>query len=203
MATIPNVCPICGSPYSLDEKGRYVCRFCGHIKPDEATPEETALLYEAAAKLRLADFDGARERYEDIASRFPKCAEAHWGLTLCQYGIKYEDDYDGKKVATCYAASYLSLYGNPDFQKALELADPESRAYYEAQAKVIEDRRKEWVEKARREKPYDIFISYKDSEDGDRTQDSYKAYDLYNELTARGYRVFFSRVSLKDKTGEN
>ena len=198
-----NVCPICGSPYSLDEKGRFVCRYCGYVKPETATPEETALLFEASAKLRLADFDGARERYEDITSRFPKCAEAYWGLTLCQYGIKYEDDYDGKKIATCYAASYESLYDNPDYKKAISLADPEARAYYESQAKVIELRRKEWVGKARKEAPYDVFLSYKDSDGGKRTSDSYKAHDLYNELTARGYRVFFSRVSLKDKTGEN
>ena len=199
-----NICPICGSPYVYEEKTkRFSCRFCGYIKPREVLPEEEALLFSAAQRLRLADFDGAQEAYEDIASRFPDSPEAHWGLALCEYGIKYEDDYDGKKIPTCYSTRYESLFESAHFKKAVSLADKELKDYYESQAKLIERVREEWVEKAKKEPPYDIFLSFKDTDDGKRTEDSYDAYEIYNNLTRAGYRVFFSRVTLAGKSGEN
>ena len=134
-----NVCPICGSPYVFDESTkRFSCRYCGYIKPKERSSEEETLLFNAAQRLRLADFDGANEAYEDIAARFPDSPEAFWGLALCEYGIKYEDDYDGKKIPTCYAARYESLFESENFKKAISLADSELKAYYESQAKLIE-----------------------------------------------------------------
>lgn len=50
-----------------------------------------------------------------------------------------------------------------------------------------------------------MFICFKDSdkEHGiDRTPDSVEASNLYAYLTDKGYRVFFSRVSLKEKVAE-
>lgn len=65
--------------------------------------------------------------------------------------------------------------------------------------------RTQWQEKARQEPPYDIFICYKDSDMAngiERTKDSYAAQELYTLLTDMGFRVFYSRVSLRDKVGE-
>ena len=198
-----NICPNCGSPYSLDKAGNLVCRFCGYVKPKAPTSEEESLLYAAAQALRLASFEEAEEMYQDIVERFKKCAEAYWGLTLCQYGIKFEDDYDGKKIPTCYATQYESFLENPNYKKAISYASEEQKAFFENTALRIEKTRKEWIEKAEKEPPYDIFLSYKDTEDGKRTDDSYDAHELYNTLTGLGYRVFFSRVTLAGKTGEN
>lgn len=198
-----NICPNCGSPYSLDKAGNLVCRFCGYVKPKAPTSEEESLLYAAAQALRLASFEEAEQMYQDIVERFKKCAEAYWGLTLCQYGIKFEDDYDGKKIPTCYATQYESFLENPNYKKALSYASEEQKAFFENTALRIEKTRKEWIEKAEKEPPYDIFLSYKDTEDGKRTDDSYDAHELYNTLTGLGYRVFFSRVTLAGKTGEN
>ena len=202
MEPLENLCPRCGEPYS-DRGGRLRCLTCGYIKPEKATKEEEVLLATAAQKLRLGDFDEAKELYADILETYPKNAEAHWGVLLCEYGIKYENDYDGKKVATCYSTRYESLYVNPHYAKAIELAEDAQREYYASQAAFIEQVRKEWIEKASKEKPYDIFISYRDMVDGKRTEDSYGAHELYNHLTGLGYHVFFSRVTLKGKTGEN
>ena len=202
METLENLCPRCGEPYS-DRGGRLRCLTCGYIKPEKATKEEEVLLAAAAQKLRFADFDEAKELYADILETYPKNAEAHWGILLCEYGIKYESDYDGKKIATCYSTRYESFYDNPHYKKAIDFADDKQREYYKSQAEFIEKVRKEWIEKASKEKPYDIFLSFRDTIDGERTEDSYGAYDLYNYLTRLGYRVFFSRVTLKDKTGEN
>ena len=47
------------------------------------------------------------------------------------------------------------------------------------------------------------FLCYKEQdENGRRTPDSVKAEELYEALTAEGYRVFFARISLEDKAGK-
>ena len=53
------------------------------------------------------------------------------------------------------------------------------------------------------EDPYDIFICYKETAgDGQRTLDSVLAQDIYDVLTDKGYRVFFARITLEDKLGQ-
>lgn len=50
--------------------------------------------------------------------------------------------------------------------------------------------------------PYDVFLCYKEAgTDGERTHDSVLAQDIYEELTAKGLKVLFSRITLKDKLG--
>ena len=199
-----NVCNICGANYEY-HNGRWKCPACGAFKAEELSNEEVTLLYNAAQKLRLSDFDEAEKAYADIIEKFPKNPDGYWGRLLSRYGIKYEEDFDGRKIPTCYATSIESVITDKDYLKAIELADQETKAYYTLQAEYIERVRKEWVEKARKEKPYDIFICYKDSDlaNGiDRTQDSIAAQELYIHLRDQGYRVFFSRESLRGKVGE-
>lgn len=202
--TTQNICNICGANYEYKD-GKWRCPACGAYKPEEVSGEEDTLLYNAAQKLRLNAFDDAEILYRDVVSQYPKNSRGYWGLVLAKYGIKYEKDYDGKLIPSCYAASYESILDDENYKKALQYADKDNRAYYEAQAKRIEDVRRRWVEIAEREEPYEIFLSYKDSdqENGiERTQDSYEAYELYEKLKEKGYRVFYSRESLAGKEGE-
>ena len=202
--TTQNICNICGANYEYRD-GKWRCPACGAYRPEEVSGEEETLLYNAAQKLRLSAFDDAEELYRDIVSQYPKNSRGYWGLVLAKYGIKYEKDYDGKMVPSCYAASYESIFGDENYKKALQYADKDNRAYYEAQAKRIDVIRREWVEKAEREEPYDIFLSYKDSDKEnniERTDDSRDAYELYSKLKEKGYRVFYSRESLAGKEGE-
>ena len=199
-----NICNICGANYEY-RNGRWFCPACGAYKQEELSNEEVTLLYNAAQKLRMSDFDEAEKEYADIIEKFPKNANGYWGRLLSKYGIKYEEDFDGRKIPTCYATSIESVISDKDYKKAIELADEETTTYYKRQAEYIERVRKEWVEKAKKEKPYDIFLCYKDSDipNGiDRTQDSIAVQDLYIHLTEQGYRVFFSRESLRGKVGE-
>ena len=199
-----NICNICGANYEYVD-GRWKCPACGAYKEEELSNEEVTLLYHAAQKLRLNAFDEAEEAYRDITVRYPQNSNGWWGLVLAKYGIKYEQDYDGKMLPTCYAASYDSLLSDKNYQTALSLSNAENRAYYEAQASKIESIRREWVEKAAKEPPVDVFLSYKDTEleNGvERTDDSHEAFELYTHLKELGYHVFYSRETLKDKTGE-
>ena len=200
----PNICNSCGGDYEY-RQGRWICRFCGSYKPEEISNEEVTLLYTAYQKLRLAEFSEAEMEFDDILQKYPKNASAYWGRMMSKYGIKYEQDFDGKMIPTCYATSIESVLSDPDYQKAMKYADNENKAYYQSQADYIERVRKEWIDKASKEKPYDIFICYKDSdaENGiERTKDSYEAQELYTYLTDLGYHVFYSHVSLRDKVGE-
>lgn len=149
------------------------------------------------------EFDKAAAVYENLVTEFPEEAEAYWGLVLCKYGIEYVDDpATGKKVPTCHRSSFESILEDSDFEQACENADVVARKVYREEAKSIEQIRQGILEVSGKEQPYDIFICYKETDDnGQRTLDSVMAQDVYDALTQKGYRVFFSRITLEDKLG--
>jgi len=199
-----NTCNICGANYEY-RKGRWICPACGAFKAEELSNEEATLLYNAAQKLRVQEFDVAEELYFDIINKYPTQHEAYWGYVCSKYGIKYEVDFDGRKIPTCCYTTIESFVDDVDYKKAVKYAPADTAAWYQTQADYIERVRKTWIEKAKNEASYDIFISYKDSdiENGiERTEDSYNALELYNHLARQGYKVFYSRESLRDKIGE-
>ena len=199
-----NICYNCGGEY-VARAGRYVCAHCGSFMPEKISGEEISLLYHAFQRLRLAEFNDAEQDFDDIIRRYPRNAQAYWGRLMARFGIKYEMDYDGRQIPTCYATSIDSVTESSDYRYALEYADADTRDVFKAHAEYIERVRMEWMEKASREKPYDIFISYKDSDTVSgfgRTADSDELRELYIYLMGKGYRVFFSRESLRGKAGE-
>ena len=136
-----SVCGICGANYEY-KKSRWVCPGCGAYKAEELSNEEETLLYSAAQKLRLSNFSEAEDEYSDIIEKFPQNANAYWGRLLSKYGIKYEEDFDGRKIPTCYAASIESVIDDNDYSKAIEFADEQTKDYFERQAEYIEREKK-------------------------------------------------------------
>ncbi len=199
-------CKMCGGDLELVEGSSVaVCEYCGSQQTVPAADNEKKLtLFARANRLRLAcEFDKAAGVYESIVADFPTEAEAYWGLVLCRYGIEYVDDpATGKKIPTCHRSSFDSVMEDSDFEQALENADAVAQRVYRDEAKAIEELRRGIVEVSGKEPPYDIFICYKETaEDGQRTVDSVIAQDVYDALAEKGYRVFFSRISLEDKLG--
>ena len=200
-------CKMCGGDLIL-EKGSSVaeCEYCGtrQTVPSADNEKKMALFARANEKRIENNFDKAAGIYETIVADFPKEAEAYWGLILCKYGIEYVDDpATGKKIPTCHRASFNSLMDDQDFEMVMKYSDVIARQVYQEEARQIEALRKGIIEVSCREEPYDIFISYKDTDDNrNRTLDSTLAQDVYDMLTENGYRVFFSRVSLEDKLGQ-
>ena len=195
----------CGGTY-VNKKGKWVCDSCGRPMPQILDSRENQLLAVAEGKFAQEKFIEAEELYGDIVKSFPSCYPAYWGLTLAKHGIKYVDDLrTGKKVATCWAPEISSIQDDKNYKKVLEIAPTAERGYYEAQGEKIESIRKEWQEKAKKIKPYDVFICFKDTDDETkgRTEDSIELSDLYNNLTRDKYNVFFSRYSLEGITAEN
>ena len=199
-------CKMCGGELALIE-GQSVaeCEYCGSKQTVPAADDEKKLIqFERAERLRKnCEFDKAAGLYEAIVADYRQEAEAYWGLVLCKYGIEYVDDpVTGKKIPTCHRSSFDSIMEDADFEQALENADAAARRVYREEAKQIEEIRKGIIAVSANEAPYDIFICYKETDEkGQRTLDSVLAQDVYDMLTEKGYRVFFSRITLEDKLG--
>ena len=200
-------CKMCGGDLALIEGSTIApCEFCGTTQTIPSQDNEKKLALFARANQHRADceFDVAAGVYESIVADFPGEAEAYWGLVLCKYGIEYVDDpATGKKIPTCHRSSFESVMDDKDFEQVMDTADSVARKVYREEARQIEEIRKGIIAVSSKEDPYDIFICYKETDDkGQRTIDSVLAQDLYTALTEKGYRVFFSRISLEDKLGQ-
>lgn len=200
-------CKMCGGNLEVKE-GMTVCEceYCGSIQTVPQLDDEKKInLFTRANRLRQAnEFDKASGVYESIVTEFPEEAEAYWGLILCKYGIEYVDDpKTGRKIPTCHRSSFDSVMDDQNFDMVMECSDPASRAVYREEAKAIEELRVGIIEVSSKEEPYDIFICYKETDAmGERTIDSVIAQDVYDALTEKGYKVFFSRITLEDKLGQ-
>ena len=200
-------CKMCGGDLALEEGSNVAeCEYCGSRQTVPSADNEKKLnLFARANRLRANnEFDKASGVYESIVADFPEEAEAYWGLILCKYGIEYVDDPGtGKKIPTCHRSSFDSVMDDANFELVMENADPIACRVYREEAKQLEELRKSIIEVSSKEEPYDIFICYKETDEkGDRTLDSVLAQDVYDMLTENGYRVFFSRVTLEDKLGQ-
>ena len=200
-------CKMCGGDLNVAGDSQIaVCEYCGTQQTVPKQDNEKKLtLFARANRLRFScEFDKAAGVYESIVAEFPEEPEAYWGLVLCKYGIEYVDDpATGKKVPTCHRSSFDSVLEDANFELVMEYSDVVTRKIYREEAKAIEELRRGIIEVSSREEPYDIFICYKETdENGQRTLDSVLAQDLYDALTEKGYRVFFSRITLEDKLGQ-
>ena len=200
-------CKMCGGDLNiLDDNPVCECEFCGTQQTVPVIDDEKkANLFNRANKLRMnADYDKAATVYASITAEFPEEAEAYWGLCLCKYGIEYVDDpATEKKIPTCHRTLPESIMDDSDFDQACENADPVAMRLYREEAKEIDRIQRAILDIVATEPPYDVFICYKETdENGERTEDSVLAQDIYDSLTAKELRVFFARISLEDKLGK-
>ena len=199
-------CKMCGGDLNISADDKIVeCEYCGTTQTvPNADNEKKMTLFNRANRLRLnSEFDKAAVLYEQIIAEFPEEAEAYWGLCLCNYGIEYVDDpATGKKMPTCHRASFQKLREDENFNLAMEYSDAIAQKVYRDEAREIDRINAEILSVSRNEKPYDVFICYKETDDfGCRTPDSVMAQEVYDALTDKGYKVFFSRITLEDKLG--
>lgn len=202
-----NKCKMCGGDL-VREGGFFLCDHCGSKwEVDRADDANAVDFANAWIAVREGDFQRATELFEELIVKKPESHEAYWGRAIARNGIIFVVDYnESKKVPTCNNIREESFDGCEDVQSAIKYAPLEIAEKYKKQAEQIEKIRLEWLEKARHEPKYDVFISYKESDldrGEKRTQDSVAATELYSLLVEQGYKVFFSRVSLRDKVSEH
>ncbi|MBR2188484.1 MAG: TIR domain-containing protein [Eubacterium sp.] len=198
-------CKICGSdlvPIPGVNLGR--CDSCGTTQPvPQVTDDQKILLYNRANQYRRAhDYKLAITEFENIIKEDPNDPDVYWNIVLCKHEIEYvQDPNTYKMVPTCNRIVSSSILDDPDYHKALELSDVTSRSMYENEARQIDQIERQTKEIYSSEKPYDVFICYKEKNlKGGRTEDSVIAEHIYDALKS-DYRVFFSMISLSDKLG--
>lgn len=199
-------CKICGGDLNI-ERGQSIveCEYCG-VKQTlpKFLNENTKLMYDRAnSYLMHNEFDKAENIYNQILFSDKEDADAYWSLVLCKYGISYvKDPKTGRYVPTCNRTYYSSIFDDENYKNAIKYANEEKAELFKTDAKTIEDIQHGIIAISKKEKPFDIFISYKETYmNGTRTRDSIAAQDLYDKLTSEGYKVFFSRITLEDKAG--
>ncbi len=200
-------CKMCGGDLNIQEGNPICeCEFCGSMQTVPLADSEKKInLFNRANYLRMnAEFDKAAAVYESIIVEFPSEAEAYWGLCLCTYGIEYVDDpASGEKKPTCHRTLPVSIMEDSNFEQACDYADGVARRTYREEAKAIDRIQQDILQIVANEDPYDVFICYKETaEDGGRTEDSVLAQDIHDALTDKGMKVFFARITLEDKLGQ-
>ena len=199
-------CKMCGGDLEFEQGATVVeCPYCGSKQTlPKLDNDRRANMYDRANHFRRQnEYDKAMAIYEQILQEDRTDAEAYWSLVLCRYGIEYvEDPGTNKRIPTVNRMQYTSILADEDYQSALQYADSVQRSVYESEANAIAEIQKGILDISKAEKPFDVFICYKETDaNGRRTPDSVLANDLYHQLTNEGFKVFFARITLEDKIG--
>lgn len=201
-------CKMCGGDIEFVPGATFgICEYCGSTSTIPKADDESKLnRYNRANHFRRqCEFDKAVAAYEKILEQDDTDAEAHWGALISRFGIEYvEDPATGKRIPTCHRVQLSSILADEDYKAAVQYApDADSRRLYEEEAARIAEIQKGILAISQNEKSYDVFICYKETdENGQRTHDSQWAQEVYYGLTEQGYKVFFSRITLEDKLGQ-
>ncbi|MCQ2496028.1 MAG: leucine-rich repeat protein [Lachnospiraceae bacterium] len=200
-------CKMCGGTLEINsDETISTCEYCGTEQTiPKITDDILGNLFNRANTLRMkSEFDKAEEIYSKIIEIDNTQAEAYWGIILCKYGIEYvEDPKTLKRVPTCHRSSFDAITADEDYRFAIKYADIGQKTIYETEAKAIDEIQKGILAISQNEEPYDVFISYKETdENGNRTFDSVLANDIYHQLTQEGFKVFYAAITLEDKLGQ-
>ncbi|MBQ2183913.1 MAG: hypothetical protein II399_04690, partial [Lachnospiraceae bacterium] len=195
-------CRCCGG--ALDTFSNLtVCKHCGATNFISDVTNRNIIQLNHANKLRQErEFDNAAGIYDNILSENEPSADILWYRTLCEYGIEYvPDPVSDKYFPTLHRINDESIFNCSFFKQAIELSEGEEQKTLLKEAKYIDEIQTKYLNIAANEDPYDVFVCYKetDIESGDKTEDAELAEELYNELTQKGYKVFFARETLKEK----
>ncbi len=200
-------CKMCGGTLEVNNKETVgICEYCGTKQTlPKLDNERKSNLYDRANHFRRnGEFDKAMGIYEQILNEDNTDAESYWSIVLCRYGIEYvEDPTTHKRIPTVNRTQLTSIFDDEDYKSALQYADGYQREIYESEANTINEIQKSILAISQKEEPFDVFICYKETdEQGRRTQDSVLAQELYYELVEEGFKVFFARITLEDKLGQ-
>ncbi|HCK87432.1 MAG TPA: hypothetical protein DHW39_01340 [Erysipelotrichaceae bacterium] len=200
-------CKVCGDTLQPDSK---CCESCGTPVADMSLRDDKLIeSMNRANDARLNyDFDEAIRAYTGILENDEENAEAHWNLALSRFGIEYEFEKNSAGQITSIKPNFHRLNRNhfkddPDYNLALIYADETAQQYYQTEGERITALQEELLKLVQREKDYDVFISFKDSDgQGGRTRDSQIAEDIYQRLVTQDLKTFFSRVTLQEVSGD-
>lgn len=199
-------CQCCGAALKIGNSV-CTCEYCGTTNIVSGSTGKYIDLLNRANKLRQqCEFDRAFRVYDEILAENGSYVDVLWAQTLCEYGIEYvQDPVSGRYMPTLHRIKDESILNSESFNEAVGKADDAQKEELKNAAMEIAKIQEDYLNIAAGEKPYDVFICYKetDEETGERTVDSDIAFKLYEKLARYGLKVFFSRVTLQDKLGVN
>ncbi len=200
-------CKMCGGNLEIGENQSVAtCEYCNTQQTlPKLDSEQKINLYDRANHFRRNnDYDKAMAIYENILNTDTTDAEAYWSILLCRFGVEYvEDPSTHKQVPTINRAQFTSVLADEDYKSAVYYANSEQKVIYQREAAYIDEVQKGILEISNKEEPFDVFICYKETDStGRRTRDSVLATELYHGLVNEGFKVFFSRITLEDKLGQ-
>ena len=181
---------------SAQKTQKMVEAFHGQYTRDKL--EELKLLYHQAENYQHdRAYDKAYDKYEQIVIKGGGDAEVAWRMLLCHYCVSYQQDEHERLVPIILnpdltAPEELSL--RKDLAAQLKNVSAEQKSVYDSELSKI-DRILNKYRLIRGSVAYDVFISVKQQLDGNPTRDSIAAITLYNTLTAKGLKVFNSRMT--------
>ena len=194
-------CYNCGSDVVIGENPHIgICTRCFAEVPVPKEDRSIMQAYSYANEL-LSErrFEEAREAFRDILIRVPQEAAACWGYAVSEYGIEFVQDPDtAEQIPTLHRLSREQFSKFHYVKQAIDYApDYESEKFYREKSAQIDLIQSRSLQISGKEDPYDVFICYKKTEEGEkRTSDARIAADLYRELIRRGYKVFFAEETL-------
>ena len=199
-------CQCCGAPLKI-ENSICECEYCSTINFINGDAGKYITQLNRANKLRQqCEFDRAFTIYDDILAENIPSVDVLWSQALCEYGIEYvKDPISSRYFPTLHRIKDVSFLNSRCFIEAEELADEQQKEQLRAAAEEIARIQEEYLNIAADEKPYDVFICYKETDDETKkqTEDSEIAKQLYDLLLDLGLKVFFARITLQDKLGIN
>ena len=195
-------CRCCGGVLDVTS-AMTVCEYCGATNFISDTAGKYINQLNRANKLRQQkEYDNAIRIYDNILSENIPSADILWLRTLCEYGIEYvPDPISTKYFPTLHRIKDESILNYYSYLDALKLSTEEQKEILIKEATEINRIQTEYLEIAKNEAPYDVFICYKETDEDTKqtTEDVAYCTRLYEILSKSGYKVFFARETLKNK----
>ncbi len=160
--------------------------------------EELQQLYRQAESLQHDRmFDKAEQYYRQVLVKGGDDPEVYWRLLMCHYCLTYQTNDEGELIPIILNPDMTApeeMSFRKDLSAQMEAVSSGQRKIYETELSKI-DRILNKYREVRGTTDYDVFISVKQQRNGNPTKDSLAAVTLYNILTAKGLKVFNSRLT--------
>ena len=196
-------CKICGSTVSYDGSSKvYTCKKCGleQSLPDYCSEHVSFLYGRANHYFRTKRFYKALQIFQQIAAESPDDCEAYRSIVLSRYGISYtsENEIYSKEPRINIVRSD-SILNDPNYIKAISLADKERRSFYIKEAEKIEKINQEILELAQTAPSFDVIIEYRGHDSKNRhTPEKEVAERIYSQLKEEGFSVYNRQINALD-----
>ena len=218
MQTEKFTCKTCGANLDIGAAANGVieCPYCRNVwtlAKKETSPAALSYLRMGEHALDTGDFFGAFEAFGKAAQLDGNEPEAHFGMALSEFKVRYLLDISEDKPRLqpiCYEVTDKVFSQSVHFAAALERASGEQKREYLKKAREIDDILRKFYVLEKSGLDYDCFICVKVSEnaDGDGkhkvyTEDSKDADYIYHLLKDKGYKPFYSEYEIRNKHGED